>query len=585
MSDGNPAKDAWNAATELLRADGSLSDSQAAFVRMAHPLAWVDEIFMIAVGSEFVKTWIEEHVSETMTSMLSNILGRSVRIVISVDPSVNESQPVGTTASNIAPSAVAPSVLPPSEDSLPASSLTMPPLASSLASPPGIEAGEEDASDSATSDYPQSRYPGMSRSVEHSFSETARYRESSADVEGGYTRARRRHLDVSGSGDEPLLPNKQDESHESFTQGIRYVDQTTIAEEALAKRPDTAARSQKARINPRYTFDNFVIGDNNRFATATSLAVAESPGTTYNPLFLYSDSGMGKTHLMHAIGNYALNLFPSIKVRYVSAEEFTNAFINSVRDGHQAEFKNQFRTVDILLIDDIQFIGGRDSTVEEFFHTFNALTNSNKQIVITSDVSPNLLNGFEERMLSRFNSGVTANIDRPNLETRIAILEKKAHSDGFTVPREVNEYIATHMLTNVREMEGALRRVTAFADLSKQTISLGLAEMILKDLIANPDAIEITATLIMSQTAGYFDISIEEMISTDRSRVLVSARQVAMYLCRELTDLSLPKIGSRFGGRDHTTVMHSVKKIDTKMGEDRQLFDQVTELTNRIKQS
>lgn len=313
--------------------------------------------------------------------------------------------------------------------------------------------------------------------------------------------------------------------------------------------------------------------------------MAESPGTTYNPLFLYSDSGMGKTHLMHAIGNYALNLFPSIKVRYVSAEEFTNAFINSVRDGHQAEFKNQFRTVDILLIDDIQFIGGRDSTVEEFFHTFNALTNSNKQIVITSDVSPNLLNGFEERMLSRFNSGVTANIDRPNLETRIAILEKKAHSDGFTVPREVNEYIATHMLTNVREMEGALRRVTAFADLSKQTISLGLAEMILKDLIANPDAIEITATLIMSQTAGYFDISIEEMISTDRSRVLVSARQVAMYLCREMTELSLPKIGHLFGKRDHTTVMHACRKIDKQMAERQTTYNQVSELTSRIKQA
>lgn len=585
MSDGNPAKDAWNAATELLRADCSLSDSQAAFVRMAHPLAWVDEIFMIAVGSEFVKTWIEEHVSETMTSMLSNILGRSVRIVISVDPSVNESQPVGTMASSIAPSAVAPSVLAASEDPLPASSLTMPSLAPSSLASSGVEAEEGDASDSATSDYSQPRYPGMSRSSEHSFSETAKYRESSTDVEAGYARPRPRHLDTSGSGGEPLLPSKPDESHESFTQGIRYVDQTTIAEEALAKRPDTAARSQKARINPRYTFDNFVIGDNNRFATATSLAVAESPGTTYNPLFLYSDSGMGKTHLMHAIGNYALNLFPSIKVRYVSAEEFTNAFINSVRDGHQAEFKNQFRTVDILLIDDIQFIGGRDSTVEEFFHTFNALTNSNKQIVITSDVSPNLLNGFEERMLSRFNSGVTANIDRPNLETRIAILEKKAHSDGFTVPREVNEYIATHMLTNVREMEGALRRVTAFADLSKQTISLGLAEMILKDLIANPDAIEITATLIMSQTAGYFDISIEEMISTDRSRVLVSARQVAMYLCREMTELSLPKIGHLFGKRDHTTVMHACRKIDKQMAERQTTYNQVSELTSRIKQA
>ena len=200
-------------------------------------------------------------------------------------------------------------------------------------------------------------------------------------------------------------------------------------------------------------------------------------------------------------------------------------------------------------------------------------------------MSPNLLNGFEERMLSRFNSGVTANIDRPNLETRIAILEKKAHSDGFTVPREVNEYIATHMLTNVREMEGALRRVTAFADLSKQMISLGLAEMILKDLIANPDAIEITATLIMSQTAGYFDISIEEMISTDRSRVLVSARQVAMYLCREMTELSLPKIGHLFGKRDHTTVMHACRKIDKQMAERQTTYNQVSELTSRIKQA
>ena len=512
MSDGNPAKDAWNAATELLRADGSLSDSQAAFVRMAHPLAWVDEIFMIAVGSEFVKTWIEEHVSETMTSMLSNILGRSVRIVISVDPSVNESQPVGTTASSIAPSAVAPSVLPPSEDPLPASSLTMPPLASSLASPPGIEAGEEDASDSATSDYPQSRYPGMSRSVEHSFSETARYRESSADVEGGYTRARRRHLDVSGSGDEPLLPNKQDESHESFTQGIRYVDQTTIAEEALAKRPDTAARSQKARINPRYTFDNFVIGDNNRFATATSLAVAESPGTTYNPLFLYSDSGMGKTHLMHAIGNYALNLFPSIKVRYVSAEEFTNAFINSVRDGHQAEFKNQFRTVDILLIDDIQFIGGKDAIQEELFHTFNALYEQKKQIILSSDKPPMELKNLEERLRSRFAWGVAVEIFSPDFETRMAILRSKEERDGKNIDNEVIQFIATNIKSNIRMLEGALNKLYAMSRLNKnQEIDIDLAKSVLKDMITPDAPTKITSEYIATVVADHFNITVAEL--------------------------------------------------------------------------
>ena len=505
MNDSNPAKDAWVAAAELLRSDGSLSDSQEAFVRMAYPLACVDEIFMIAVGSEFVKTWIEEHVAKAMTEMLSNILGRNVRLMISVDPSINDAQPTQTTSNT------------------------------------GF----------TTKNFHYSEIEEIPTKTKSSYS----------SLDNSTSEGLSSETDIESTQKNNNL-NKIDKNYQSGMERIHA-----------------------ARLNPRYTFDNFVIGDSNRFPTATSLAVAESPGTTYNPLFLYSDSGMGKTHLMHAIGNYVINLFSGSKVRYVSAEEFTNAFINSVRDGKQAEFKDQFRTVDILLIDDIQFIGGRDTTVEEFFHTFNALTNSNKQIVITSDVSPHLLNGFEERMISRFNSGVTANIDRPNLETRIAILEKKADSDGFNVPREVNEYIATHMTTNVREMEGALRRVTAFADLSKQAITLKLAEMILKDLINNPDSIEITASLIMAQTARYFDIKIEEMTSADRSRMLVTARQIAMYLCREMTDLSLPKIGELFGKRDHTTVMHACRKIDKQMAERQVTYNQVSELTSRIKQA
>ena len=293
---------------------------------------------------------------------------------------------------------------------------------------------------------------------------------------------------------------------------------------------------------------------------------------------------MGKTHLMHAIGNYALALYPEINVRYVSAEEFTNAFINAVRDARQSEFKDFFRNVDILLIDDIQFIGGRESTVEEFFHTFNALTNQNKQIVITSDVAPNLLNGFGERMLSRFNSGVVASIDRPNLETRVAILEKKSHADGINVPRDVQEYIATNMTTNVREMEGALRRVTAYADLSKQPVSLSLAEMVLKDLISDPESVEIQPSVIMAHTANYFRVTIEDLTSSDRSRLPTTARQIAMYLCREMTDLSLPKIGAIFGGRDHTTVMHAYRKIDKQMAERQTTYNQVSELSVRIKQ-
>ena len=241
--------------------------------------------------------------------------------------------------------------------------------------------------------------------------------------------------------------------------------------------------------------------------------------------------------------------------------------------------------MDILLIDDIQFIGGKEDTMVEFFHTFNALTNANKQIVITSDVPPNRLNGFEERMLSRFNSGVTASIDRPNLETRIAILEKKASTDGIQVPREVHEYIASNMTTNIREMEGALRRVTAFADFNKQPADLTLAEIVLKDFISNPDTIEITASLIMGQTASYFQVSIDDLKSADRSRSLVTPRQIAMYLCREMTSLSLPKIGDIFGGRDHTTVMHAYKKIDKQMAEKQTTYNQVSELTSRIKQA
>ncbi|MDO4887669.1 MAG: chromosomal replication initiator protein DnaA [Actinomycetaceae bacterium] len=639
MSDGNPAKDAWTAAIELLRADGSLSDSQDAFVRMAHPLACVDEIFMIAVGSEFVKSWIEDHVADTMTAMLTNIFGRNVRIMISVDPSVNEAQP-GTSPSNpqapvdntaVSAGGPMPQVqgsfagqmteasylhqhrsLPEDQDYLDYPEGTQ--LAGASAAEGGPtsplsqvdEARDETSSDQASPAAADAAPGSLAGSVSGGPDAPSGLADSTGLPGGGATQAQTqpvRDLDVGGSTlyhdgapatESPNAPgagiNRRlgPGGEEDLRRTVDLAGKHSYPRDSFAnKNPgvELVERAHAARLNQRYTFDNFVIGDSNRFPTATSLAVAEAPGTTYNPLFLYSDSGMGKTHLMHAIGNYALSLYPQIKVRYVSAEEFTNAFINAVRDGRQAEFKDQFRTVDILLIDDIQFIGGRDTTVEEFFHTFNALTNSSKQIVITSDVSPNLLNGFEERMLSRFNSGVTANIDRPNLETRIAILEKKADADGFIVPREVNEYIATNMTTNVREMEGALRRVTAYADLSSQMINLNLAEMILKDLISNPDTVEITASLIMAQTASYFDIKIEEMTSSDRSRVLVTARQIAMYLCREMTDLSLPKIGSIFGKRDHTTVMHACRKIDKQMAERQATYNQVSELTSRIKQA
>lgn len=348
--------------------------------------------------------------------------------------------------------------------------------------------------------------------------------------------------------------------------------------------PTDAPSGFESRLNPKYVFDTFVIGSSNRFANAAAAQTAEQPGKVYNPLFIYGDSGLGKTHLIHAIGNYALELAPHLKVKYVSSEEFTNDFINSIRAARGEEFQRRYREIDILLIDDIQFIQGKEQTVEEFFHTFNTLYNAGKQVIITSDVPPKMLSGLEDRLRSRFEMGLTVDIKPPELETRIAILRKKTIAEGLDVDNDVLEYIASRISSNIRELEGALIRVTAYANLTKQEVTLGVAEVVLKDLISDPGDTEITISLIMGQIAEYFDeVTIEKLCSADRSRNLVEARQVAMYLCRELTDLSLPKIGQAFGGRDHTTVMHAYRKISKEINLKREVFNHVTELTSRIK--
>ncbi|MGV9181912.1 chromosomal replication initiator protein DnaA [Arcanobacterium canis] len=498
MAEGSPARDAWNAATELLLADARLSSSQSAFVKMAHPLAVVDDVFMIAVGSEFVRNWITEHVSSVMTGQLSEIFGRELKLMISVDPSVNDEPAPAPTQPAV------PSVPPTSESER------------NLRAVGGVPAGEP--------------------------------LEPSYDVYG--------YVPELDFDDAPY----------------RAPQQNALIEQ-----------QERAGLNPRYTFDNFVIGESNKFAAATALAVSEAPGTSYNPLFLYSDSGMGKTHLLHAIGNYTLQLSPKRKVLYVSAEQFTNLFINALRDGKQAAFKDEFRTVDVLLIDDIQFMNTKDRTIEEFFHTFNALSTANKQIVITSDVAPKLLSGFEERMISRFASGITTNIDLPNLETRIAILDKKAASENLQVPRDVIEFIASRMTTNVREMEGALRRVTAYADLSRDPVCLDMAETVLKDMISDPGNVTISAAMIMAQVSGYFGIASADLKSPARTRSLTMPRHIAMYLCREMTDLSLPKIAEVFNRRDHTTVLNALRKVEALMAERQAVFNQVSELTSLVK--
>jgi chromosomal replication initiator protein len=359
----------------------------------------------------------------------------------------------------------------------------------------------------------------------------------------------------------------------------RQIANPTPAQHDAALRPAAG----ETRLNPKYAFETFVIGSSNRFPHAAAVAVAEAPGKAYNPLLVYGDSGLGKTHLLHAIGHYVRSLYNGAKVRYVSSEEFTNEFINAIRDDRQDRFKRRYRDVDVLLIDDIQFLEGKTQTQEEFFHTFNTLHNANKQIVLTSDRAPKRLEALEDRLRNRFEWGLITDVQPPDLETRIAILRKKAAMDRLSAPADVLEFIASKIQTNIRELEGALIRVTAFANLNRQEVDMTLAEIVLKDLIPEGGEPEITAALIIAQTAAYFGLSIDELTGPSRGRHLVMARQIAMYLCRELTDLSLPKIGAQFGNRDHTTVMYADRKINQLLAERRAVFNQVSELTNRVK--
>ncbi len=341
--------------------------------------------------------------------------------------------------------------------------------------------------------------------------------------------------------------------------------------------------TNESRLNPKYNFENFVTGGSNRFAHAAAFAVAEAPAEAYNPLFIYGSSGLGKTHLLHAIGHYAIHLKPRTKVRYVSSEEFTNDFINAIQNNKNSEFQAQYRDVDILLVDDIQFLSGKDQTQEAFFHTFNTLHDHNKQVVITSDLRPKQLAGFEERMLSRFEWGLTTDIQAPEFETRVAILRKKAALERISIPDNVVEYMAARISSNIRELEGTLIRVTAFANLNRQAIDMDLVQLVLKDSYAVADGTNISALSIITATANYYKISPDDITGSGRQQAVALARQIAMHICRELTDMSLPKIGAHFGNRDHTTVMYATKKISAQMRERRYIYNQVSEIIQKIK--
>ena len=346
----------------------------------------------------------------------------------------------------------------------------------------------------------------------------------------------------------------------------------------------TVNDEMSSTLNPKYTFDSFVIGNSNRFAHAASLAVAESPAKAYNPLFIYGGVGLGKTHLMHAIGHYILQNNPNAKVVYVSSEKFTNELINAIKDDKNEEFRTKYRSVDILLIDDIQFIAGKERTQEEFFHTFNTLHEANKQIILSSDRPPKEIPTLEDRLRSRFEWGLIADIQAPDFETRMAILKKKADVENLNVPNEVMVYIATKIKSNIRELEGALIRIVAYSSLTNREITVDLATEALKDIISNKQNKSITIDLIQDVVAAYFNLRVEDLKSQRRTRNVAYPRQIAMYLSRKLTDMSLPKIGEEFGGRDHTTVIHAYEKISETLNNDESLEHTINDITKKLTQ-
>jgi chromosomal replication initiator protein len=568
----------WDQIRERLAT--SLSPQQNAMLNLTRPVGVFEDTAVLSAPNEFTQTVLESRMRRVLAEALSEHLGRDIRVAVQVEDS-----PAPPPA---APAPEVPTRRPWSvveaqraqedretrdraDDGRSAFGVradVRPAWEDDGATTPDARPAERDADEWAPTDWsPPARRPAGRGT-------------RAADRDWGGT-----DLDEDGvavlpfdldAGDAPEPPAPPSRGRRGGSRGGG--DAVPLFGD---RRAPTGA--QDPGLNPKYVFDSFVIGNSNRFAHAAAVAVAEAPARAYNPLFIYGDSGLGKTHLLHAIGHYAARMFPNVRVRYVSTEEFTNEFINLVHSGRAEDFRRRYRDIDFLLIDDIQFLERAERTQEEFFHTFNTLHNASKQIVITSDRAPKKLTTLEDRLRTRFEWGLITDVQAPDLETRIAILRKKAYGERLQVPDPVLEFIASKVQTNIRELEGALIRVTAFASLNKQQVDLPLAELVLKDLISDEQGPQITAAIIMAATAEYFSVTMEELQGSNRSRTLVNARQIAMYLCRELTELSLPRIGASFGGKDHTTVMHAVKKITNLMSERRATYTQVTELTARIK--
>ncbi len=524
---------AWRDVLSTLRPH--LTRAQHTWLSIARPIGVVANTVLLAAPSDLVREAIERQLRDTVTSALTDRLQSAVTLAVTTDPSVSSDADLLADPELIseADSGAAP------------------------AGPAGSAASEDDTGLDANPTAERRSDPRVDdKPVVGAVTMRQRARA------GGYVG------DIGYVGDE--MEDVADGPMPSWGS-------------FLGRRSGPPPSAAQTRLNEKYTFDTFVMGGSNRFAHAAAVAVAEAPAQSYNPLFIWGDSGLGKTHLLHGIGHYVQKLYPRARVRYVSSEEFTNDFINSLRDDRKEAFRRRYRDVDVLLLDDVQFLEGKEGTQEEFFHTFNTLYNANRQIVISSDRPPKRLETLEDRVRTRFAWGLITDIQPPELETRIAILRKKAALDRMTVPDEVLEFIASRIERNIRELEGALIRVTAFASLNQQQVDLALTQVVLRDLIHDAMAGDIDAATIMAVTAEFFSLSIDDLCGASKTKQLASARQIAMYLCRELTDLTLPAIGKTFGGRDHTTVMHAARKIRSEITERRQTYEQVQELTARVR--
>jgi chromosomal replication initiator protein len=534
------------------------SPAQRQWLAATRPVGFSDDTVILATPHAFAREWLDTRCGDRIRTALSQAAGRALTVVITVQPKpepVDYSGPAAGTDTAVRTSA--PSA----------------PAAGQAGEPP--DQSPDTRGEHAQPQPPTTPAPPVEPAQPAPAAPAPAAQES--------WRERTETDERTGGRYDDQRTGHQHQDHDRPLEAPGRPPGPTVV--LPPQRPMVPAEEVEhdTQLNPKYVFDDFVIGASNRFAHAAAVAVAEAPAKSYNPLFIYGGAGLGKTHLLHAIGHYIRSLYPRLKVRYITTEQFTNEFINAIRDDHITGFQRTYRQGDILLIDDIQFLESKERTQEEFFHTFNALHNAEKQIVISSDRPPKQIARLEDRLRSRFEWGLMTDVQPPDLETRIAILRKKSETDHLGVDPDVLELIASKVQSNIRELEGALIRVTAFASLQQSNADLSMAEMVLKDLFPDDRDQEISTPLIMEEVAAYFSLTVEDLCSPSRSRQLVTARQIAMYLVREMTDLSLPRIGKAFGGRDHTTVMHANSKIAGLMQERRAIYDQVQELTNRIK--